>query len=234
MVILAAVRPTGDSVRRHLTKHAPDFNYPAQHVGASHFGEGVPPAPLNGGKYAINRTQVQIGTGKDTYARAKRLLNRWGHFQLGWTFVPASTPIEKGERLCVCFNAVLLWALLPLRIVYVDDSTMPTRTHKAQFAFAHGTTKGHMLAGEERVALEHRADDTVWYDISSFSRPGGPLAVVTYPVIRFLQRKFALDSVKSVVEELKGAPEVLEVMRRKSRDGLAPTRPRPHVTVGSK
>mmetsp|Transcript_10570 Transcript_10570/g.38847 ORF Transcript_10570/g.38847 Transcript_10570/m.38847 type:complete len:265 (+) Transcript_10570:82-876(+) len=68
------------------------------------------------------------------------------------------------------------------------------------FAFAHGTLDGHMLAGEERFQVEWKNDDTVWYDISVFSKAGHPVAQVAYPFVRYLQRRFARDSMDSFSE----------------------------------
>jgi len=48
--------------------------------------------------------------------------------------------------------------------------------------------------GEERFPVEfNRADQTVWYDIYAFLRPG-MLARSAYPLSRALQKRFAADS----------------------------------------
>ena len=52
-----------------------------------------------------------------------------------------------------------------------------------------------MERGEERFRVEwHHADDSVWYDILAFSRPNQMVARVGYPIVRFLQKRFATDS----------------------------------------
>jgi uncharacterized protein (UPF0548 family) len=52
----------------------------------------------------------------------------------------------------------------------------------------------HAERGEERFTVEYHSDDqSVWYDLFAFSRPG-PLARLGYPVARSLQKRFARDS----------------------------------------
>jgi uncharacterized protein (UPF0548 family) len=58
-------------------------------------------------------------------------------------------------------------------------------------------------AGEERFAVELRRDGSVWYDIYTFSRPGGPLARLCYPVARTQQRIFAKQSMAAVAAAVK-------------------------------
>lgn len=59
-------------------------------------------------------------------------------------------------------------------------------------------------AGEERFAVEwRRDDDSVWYDIFTFSRPGCLLARLSYPVARAQQRLFARQSLAAVAAAVK-------------------------------
>eukprot|EP00897_Mesotaenium_endlicherianum_P009788 jgi/Mesen1/8838/ME000053S08244 len=69
----------------------------------------------------------------------------------------------------------------------------------SSYRFAHGTLRGHMLAGEESFAVEWREeDDSVWYEIVSFSKPANFLSAATYPIARYLQKEFAKQSIKLV------------------------------------
>jgi len=64
-----------------------------------------------------------------------------------------------------------------------------------KFGFAYGTLAGHSEHGEVSFSVEyHAADETVWYDLFSFSRPNDILARLGYPVGRLLQRRFAAES----------------------------------------
>ena len=85
--------------------------------------------------------------------------------------------------------------------MWADDSGVPGRRAKGgRTAFAHGTTRGHLLSGEERFVVEWDGgeDGEVRYEVAAFSKPGHPLAAATYPVVRLLQQRFAKDSMKAL------------------------------------
>ena len=164
--------------------------------------------------YATDRNFTRVGTGRDDFASAKGLLQRWGHFQLGWSEVDEATGTGRGDEVCVCANILGVWIRNPLQIVYNEQgvgaggavasnneggaSRSGSNGGKCveRFAFAHGCLEGHMLAGEESFVLERREDDSVWYGVNTFSRPAHPLAFLGYPAVRLLQWKFAQDSMR--------------------------------------
>jgi uncharacterized protein (UPF0548 family) len=81
------------------------------------------------------------------------------------------------------------------RIVYVLDDDGSAASGVRRVGFAYGTLPDHGEIGEERFAVEWCAvDDSVWYDLYAFSRPGSWLARVGSPLARRLQRRFARDS----------------------------------------
>lgn len=57
--------------------------------------------------------------------------------------------------------------------------------------FTYGTLRGHPECGEETFILTHTAEDQVWLQIRSFSRPARWYAYLAAPVIPLLQRQFA-------------------------------------------
>lgn len=65
-----------------------------------------------------------------------------------------------------------------------------------------------LQSGEERFLIEWKDDDSVWYDILAFSRPGHFLAAATYPVARFYQRQFAKQSMRAVKAAAMETPEL--------------------------
>jgi uncharacterized protein (UPF0548 family) len=75
-----------------------------------------------------------------------------------------------------------------------------TSAQQAAFAFGSGTLQGHLLAGEERFGIEWREDDSVWYEILSFSKPAHFLSAVGYPVVRFKQKLFTKQSTEKMVQ----------------------------------
>ena len=76
------------------------------------------------------------------------------------------------------------------RIVYVIEE----QGRIEKYGFAYGTLADHGEIGEERFIVEFNQDDqTVWFDLYAFSRPG-IAARLAYPVSRMLQKRFARDS----------------------------------------
>ncbi len=129
---------------------------------------------------------------------------------------------------CVSARTLFLWSRNPLQIVYTDTVAPPDCRKRFAFAHGtllghllvraqrcdsparaqrlskhalRRTADAHTCcsqAGEERFAVELRRDDSVWYDIYTFSRPGCFLAQVSYPVARAQQRAFAKQSMAAV------------------------------------
>lgn len=155
--------------------------------------------------YYISNVSVHLGAGEATYLKAKESLRSWRHFQLGWASVDPSTPVKVQQRFLVRVNELLLtWLLQPLEINYVHDMQAPKgqsqkENKKGFFAFGSGTLKGHLLAGEERFSVKWEEDDSVWYEILSFSKPAAFLSMATYPYVQWKQRLFAKHSTGAMV-----------------------------------
>lgn len=89
------------------------------------------------------------------------------------------------------------WLINPCRVVYKIDECADGIT---RFGLAYGTLPGHAAMGEERFLVEwHHRDDTVWYDILSFSQPGHWLASAGYVVMRAFQKRYGCDSAQVMV-----------------------------------
>jgi len=216
-------RPSRDTCREiaESASTSGGFNYP--HVGATRDAPPLPPA-VDGG-WALDHARVRVGSGRAAYEAARDLVRRWGHFQLGWTDVDPATPVAPGAPVCVRANTMGAWSANPLRVVYVEEGRCrltppagapstaarprgagappprpPPPADGRRFAFAHGCLGGHLLAGEERFAVEwdDRGDGGVYYDIFTFSRPGHPLAALAYPLVRHFQQRFAADSTRAM------------------------------------
>ena len=161
------------------------FTYPE--VGATR--DGLPPG------YAHDVNRVQLGTGSETFASARRQLGQWRMFP-PWVQVEPLVPIEADQTLAVLVNALGVWFTNAARIVYVIDE--PRR-----FGFAYGTLPGHAECGEERFLVEHSGDNTVWYDVRAFSRPRYWAARLAYPLTRRLQKRFGRDSKQAMLRALR-------------------------------
>lgn len=171
---------------------------------------------VKSGSWNIDRKRVKVGQGIEDFNRACLLIKNWEQFQLGWAEVNRSTPVKHNAPVVVVAKSLFLWTANPLRIVYVDDCKAPARKAgnktvsgpSAYLRFAHGCLPGHLLAGEERFSVElgsQQGDDSVWYDITTFSRPAHALSLITYPLVRFYQAKFAEDSAARMTHLMAGS-----------------------------
>jgi uncharacterized protein (UPF0548 family) len=183
-------RPNRISVDAFIAAQANQkFSYPE--VGSSR--EGAP----NG--YTVDRNRIQLGQGAGAFERAKNAVQQWKMFEMPWIdFCWPQTPIETGATVAVLVSHLGFWSMNPCRIVYVVDEQAPLH----RFGFAYGTLPAHSEIGEERFTVEMNPDDqTVWYDILAFSRPG-KLASLGYPFARILQKRFARDSKAAMLRSM--------------------------------
>jgi len=180
-------KPSVEAIR-HFIRHQDDqlFSYPF--VGVTQ--ETPPPG------YNVDHNRVQLGTGQDTFERAKAALRRWEMFNLGWLqlYWP-DVPITVNSTVAVVARACGLWVTNACRIVYVREETGPLET----FGFAYGTLPAHVERGEERFLVQwDHSDDSVWYDLLAISQPNHILARLGYLYVRHLQRRFAHNSLQAM------------------------------------
>lgn len=180
-------KPSDQVIRRFLEdQRAKSFSY--QEVGASN---NVLPSG-----YKIDRNRIRLGSGKQTFEKAKSCLRNWEMYNLDWIYLCwRDTPIEVGAAFAVVVRALGLWIVNACRIVYLLETGGSTE----KFGFAVGTLPHHAEAGEERFSIEwHHDDDSIWYEILAFSRPNQVFTQIAYPYVRRLQKQFAADSMKAI------------------------------------
>lgn len=179
--------PLTADIRDFIQTQVPlPFSYPE--VGATREGE----RPQG---YAIDRRRILLGHGQDAFLRGRKALQDWRQFSLGW--VQLCWPykrIQPGVVVAVLVSHYGFWSLNAARIVYVTDETEPAR----RYGFAYGALEDHAASGEERFLIEWRPDDSVWFEISSFSRPKHWLAWMFYPLTRSLQQRFMRQAVRAL------------------------------------
>jgi uncharacterized protein (UPF0548 family) len=176
-------KPTPETIGAFLAAQV-QLNFTYSAVGAT---AAVPPTGYN-----VDHTRIKLGEGTRIFTAGKAALERWKQFSLGWVEAwPPDTEIQAGQVVAVIARVFGLWWLNACRIVYIVSVDEPVR----RFGFAYGTLPEHAESGEERFTVEwHVSDDTVWYDILTFSRPQQFLARLGYPFARRLQKRFARDS----------------------------------------
>lgn len=180
--------PSEEAVRQFIASQA-ELPFSYSEVGAT---QTQPPSG-----FTVDHNRVSLGRGEDTYRRAVQALQRWRQFDLGWVkIVPPGTPVKAGAVVAVKARAFGLWSLNACRIVYLSDEDPQL---KARFGFAYGTLPDHVECGEERFTIEWHEDDSVWYDIFSFSRPQHVAVKLGLPLARMLQKRFANDSLAVMV-----------------------------------
>jgi uncharacterized protein (UPF0548 family) len=145
----------------------------------------------------VDHTRIKLGEGEEVYAKAKKVLDRWEQFQLGWSQAwPPETPIRAAEVVAIISRNLGLWWLSACRIVYVLDESGPV----CRYGLAYGTLPDHPETGEERFLVEwDPASGHVWYDILAFSRPHALLARLGYSYVRRVQKRFGTESASAMM-----------------------------------
>ena len=136
--------------------------------------------------YTLDSCSIQIGSGKKVYGKARQLLMRWEHFNLGWAFTNCPK-VAVGEPVIVVAKSIGLWTINPLRINSVSEK-------RTTVSFSHRTVKTHQISGEEMFTLRMQKNGEVWYSIDTMSKPDTWISKMAYPILRFYQTKFKHDS----------------------------------------
>ena len=186
--------PSDERVRRFLEgQRSLPFSYHG--VGAS---QGRAPSG-----YAVNHHRGRLGMGPQAFARAVEAMGHWKMYETGWTRLCwPDASISEGTVVGVVGRHLGLRSLNACRIVYVREDEEPSLK---RYGFAVGTLPGHVERGEERFTVEwHEADDAVYYEVFAFSRPAHPLVKAIQPLARRIQRRFAVDSLQSMMAAVGG------------------------------
>jgi uncharacterized protein (UPF0548 family) len=137
--------------------------------------------------YDWDVNEIQLGWGRATFETACQAMSEWKMFPAPWTRIFPAEPQEKGRDVLVWFHLFGGWWHNGCRVVY-------TIREENRFGFAYGTLVNHVESGEEKFEIQHRSDDSVWYQIHAFSRPQFWMARMVYPLARSFQRRFVRDS----------------------------------------
>ena len=99
--MVALRRPSAAIIREFLASQSKlSFTYTA--VGAT---ASQPPAG-----YTVDHTRIKLGEGEEVYAKAKKVLDRWEQFQLGWSQAwPPETPIRAAEVVAIILGQASLF-----------------------------------------------------------------------------------------------------------------------------
>lgn len=144
--------------------------------------------------YNIDHNRIIIGQGDEDWEKAKDAIRKWKMFDMPWVELCwPDTPIEEDRTVAILIRHFGFYSLNAARIVYTIDE--PTR-----YGFAYGTLAEHGESGEERFSVEIDEEaGEVRYDLYAFSKPNHILAKLGYPLTRYLQKNFAIDSKAAMV-----------------------------------
>lgn len=192
----------------HLTRPSPSqvaaFLVSQQGATFTYAEVGATRADSTPAGYTADRNRVRLGAGAEAFGRAVEALRRWQMLTHEWAMVaPPNASVQVGTTVAVVVRHYGFWSMNACRIVYVLDDTTPEidDARVRRVGFAYGTLAEHGAIGEERFMVEwHAADDSVWFDLYAFSRPGKLLARLGYPLGRRLQRRFARAAKQAMVD----------------------------------
>ncbi|XP_065855106.1 UPF0548 protein At2g17695-like [Euphorbia lathyris] len=202
MVFMCWARPSPEEQKNCLIKSS-DFNYDTKYKGATAKSASSLKEDHQLAKdgFSLNHARVLVGSGLQAFEKGKSALQTWRHFGLNWAYVDPKTPIQSGQKFCVCVKEFLPWVMMPLQVVYVQESHNKKKA-MASFCFGGGTLQGHLLAGEERFSIEMDEKKQVWYEIVSISKPAHFLSFIGYPYVQFRQKVFAHQSTNAVFKHV--------------------------------
>ena len=142
--------------------------------------------------FTVDTQRVPVGRGRAAFDVAAKALMSWRMFP-DWTEVhPRNATAREGLVVGVLARHLGFWSLNGCRVVQCVEEA-------DRKGFAYGTLQDHAERGEERFLVELDArTGVVWYEIRAASRPRAVLAWLGYPLSRWLQARFRVDSAASL------------------------------------
>lgn len=115
-------------------------------------------------------------------------------FDFPWIQLVHDSPPCQDVIVCVQASHLGFYSLNACKVIYVIDErgdATSTSGSTTTFGFAYGTLADHAESGEERFCVEWNSeDDSVHYDLFSFSKPGKFITLLGYPIARHYQHRF--------------------------------------------
>ena len=155
----------------------------------------IPDPPPPG--FHANRGSTRVGLGSANFEAACDAVRRWEMFPGDWLSVDThGETVACGVTAAVVARCLGIWTVNCCRVVDVQESDR-------RFAFTYATTDQHALEGAERFTVDWRGDDTVWFSINAIARPCDWIVRVGLPLVKRLQRRFAVESPQAVERSIK-------------------------------
>ena len=167
-----SLRPLSPTQLEALIAMARSASPTYQEIGASRDGL-LPPG------YHHVRMEERIGDA-DAFERAVTGLRTWAAHDGAGLRVYPKDPVAPDATVVAVTSIGPMRIAAPCRIVAVFKEPNA-------FGFSYGTLPGHPESGEESFVLERRSDAT-YFMVRAFSRPVDPLARLSGPIGRAVQR----------------------------------------------
>jgi uncharacterized protein (UPF0548 family) len=139
--------------------------------------------------------EQRLGQGEAVFEHAVAALRGWrAQIGAGARIFPHGAQVAGESTVVLLIRVGGLWAPLPCRVVYVDESP-------EGFAFAYGTLPGHPEQGEVAFRIDRSAGaDEILFRVVSFSRTVDPLARLASPVTRLIQQRVTRRYLSTIAE----------------------------------
>ncbi|MGW1376436.1 DUF1990 family protein [Streptomyces sp. NPDC002446] len=152
-----------------------DVNYPE--VG------GTRRTPLPSGYHHL-REELPIGRGREVLAAAGEAITTFRLHRAAGTGIRADAErAAPGVAVEVSLGIGPLRLRAPCRVVW-------TVADEDRVGFAYGSCEGHPECGEEAFVAELRADGSVWFTVTAFSRPARAFTRLAGPLVPVFQRQY--------------------------------------------
>ncbi|MFF7408297.1 DUF1990 family protein [Streptomyces lydicus] len=139
--------------------------------------------PLPGGYHHLVE-EMPLGHGRQVLRAAGEAITTFRMHRAAGTVIRADAPrAEPGVAVDVSLGVGRLRLRAPCRVVWAVAG-------EDRVGFAYGTRPGHPECGEEAFLAELRADGSVWFTVTAFSRPAVPLTRLAGPLVPVLQRLY--------------------------------------------
>ena len=185
---------------------------------SSYTSDKVACSSINHNGWRILRFRKQVGTGKQCYKRVQQAIYNWdfvsreGKKSIGILAPKKSLLLAKVNQiqstanprrgLLGTFSEIPLFKSLfvvnPIHVIYdVKDCRHKNIPKSIVSSSSYATLDGHLLAGEERVSVVLRGNDSVDIEIVSFSRSAPSInGLIVWPFIGRMQKLFFLKEME--------------------------------------
>ncbi|MFJ6748725.1 MULTISPECIES: DUF1990 family protein [unclassified Streptomyces] len=167
-----------------------DLSYPELH--------GTLRSPLPAGYHHLH-VEMPIGHGRADLAAAGEAVTTFRMHRAAGVGIQADAPrAAVGVAVEVALGVGPLRLLAPCRVVWTVDE-------EDRIGFGYGTRDGHPEVGEETFVVELRPDDSVWFTVTAFSRPGRLYTRLAGPLVPILQRRYTKHCGRTLRKLVRGA-----------------------------